>query len=184
MLPEKEIVRLSKFLSLVLRHQPEKISIALDENGWTEVTTLMQQANKNGVKLSWEILELVVQTNSKKRFAFNADKTKIRASQGHSVEVNLNYSPQKPPAILYHGTSERSLHSILATGLHKQNRHHVHLSSDVGTALNVGQRHGKPVVLRVAAEAMAQNGYLFYLSENQVWLTEQVPTEYLHVLAT
>ncbi len=182
MLPEKEIVRISKFLSLVLRHQPSKIGILLDENGWTEVNALIQQANKNGVQLSREVLELVVETNNKKRFAFNADKTKIRANQGHSIAVDLNYMPQTPPAILFHGTSARALKSILATGLQKQNRHHVHLSTDVITARSVGQRHGKPVVLQVDAEAMAQNGYLFYLSENQVWLTEQVPTEYLHVL--
>ena len=183
MLPEKEIVRISKFLSLVLRHQPEEIGIALDENGWTKVATLMEQANKNGVLLSREFLELVVVTNFKKRFAFNADKTKIRASQGHSVSVDLDYTLQTPSAILYHGTSERNLKSILATGLQKQNRHHVHLSTDVATALNVEQRHGKPVVLRVDAEAMALRGYLFYLSENQVWLTNQVPSEYLQVQA-
>ncbi len=184
MLPEKEMVHISKFLSLVLRHQPGKIGIALDENGWARVATLIQQANKNGVQLSREILEEVVETNNKKRFAFNADKTKIRASQGHSMAVDLNYTPQKPPAMLYHGTSERALKSIMANGLQKQNRQHVHLSTDIITARNVGQRHGKPVVLRVDAEAMAQNGYLFYLSENQVWLTEQVPTEYLQVLVT
>ena len=184
MLPEKELVRISKFLSLVLRHQPEKINIALDENGWTEVTTLIEQANKNNVKLSREILEEVVANNNKKRFAFNSDKTKLRASQGHSIAVDLNYTSQIPPAVLYHGTSERALKSILETGLHKQNRHHVHLSTDVVTARNVGQRHGKPVVLRIEAEAMAQNGYLFYLSENQVWLTDHVPTSYLHVQAS
>jgi putative RNA 2'-phosphotransferase len=182
MLPEKEIVRISKFLSLVLRHQPEKINIVLDENGWTDVATLIQQADKNGVPLSREVLERVVETNNKKRFAFNNDKTKIRASQGHSVSVDLNYTPQTPPAILYHGTSERTLKSIVATGLQKQNRHHVHLSTDVDTARNVGQRHGKPVILKIDAEAMAQNGYLFYLSENQVWLTEQAPPEYLQII--
>ncbi|QNF32161.1 RNA 2'-phosphotransferase [Adhaeribacter swui] len=184
MLPEKEIVRISKFLSLVLRHRPEKIGISLDENGWTDVTTLIQQVNKNGVPLSREVLKLVVETNSKKRFAFNADKTKIRASQGHSVNVNLDYTPQTPPAILYHGTSERHLKSILATGLQKQNRHHVHLSTDVVTARNVGQRHGKPVILRIDAEIMTKNGYLFYLSENQVWLTDHIPTEYLQIVAS
>ncbi|QMU26918.1 RNA 2'-phosphotransferase [Adhaeribacter radiodurans] len=184
MLPEKEITRISKFLSLVLRHQPEKINITLDENGWTSVATLLQQANKNNIKLSPAILDYVVANNNKKRFTFNADKTKIRANQGHSIEVELGYIPQVPPAVLYHGTSEGALNSVLATGLQKQNRHHVHLSTDVVTARNVGQRHGKPVVLRIDAQAMTQNGYLFYLSENQVWLTDQVPTEYLHVLTT
>ncbi|RDC64912.1 RNA 2'-phosphotransferase [Adhaeribacter pallidiroseus] len=184
MLSEKELVRLSKLLSLVPRHQPEKIGIALDENGWIEITTLIEQANKNNVKLSREILEEVVATNTKKRFAFNADKTKIRASQGHSIAVYLNYTPQTPPAILYHGTSERALKSILENGLQKQNRHHVHLSTDVVTARNVGQRHGRPIILRIDAAAMTQNGYLFYLSENQVWLTDQVPTRYLHVQAS
>ncbi len=172
MLPEKEIVLISKFLSLVLRHQPGKINISLDRNGWTDVATLMQQANQYGVKLSLEILEYVVENNSKKRFAFNADKTKIRANQGHSVAVELGYTPLKPPAILYHGTSEKAVASILATGLEKRNRHHVHLSIDKNTAINVGQRHGKPALFQVDAAAMYAKGFNFYLSENQVWLTD------------
>ena len=182
MLPEKETVRISKFLSLVLRHQPEKIIISLDENGWTEVTTLIEQANKHGVKLTVDVLDYVVANNSKKRFAFNSDKTRIRANQGHSVEVELGYMPLKPPAVLYHGTSEKAIASILQSGLEKRSRHHVHLSTDKNTALTVGQRRGKPVVFQINAEAMYANGFTFYLSENQVWLTDFVPPAYLQLL--
>ncbi|PSR57323.1 RNA 2'-phosphotransferase [Adhaeribacter arboris] len=183
-MPEKEITRISKFLSLVLRHQPEKINITLDENGWTDVATLIQQVNKSGSRLSFEILDFVVANNNKKRFAFNPDKTKIRAHQGHSVEIKLGYPPQTPPAVLYHGTSEKNLASILAEGIQKRNRHQVHLSPDKSTALTVGQRHGKPVILQVDAAAMHAAGLVFYLSENQVWLTGLVHAEFLHVLTT
>jgi putative RNA 2'-phosphotransferase len=182
MLSEKEITRLSKFLSLVLRHQPGKIGITLDANGWTNVALLLSQSNKNGVNLTEAILEQVVQTNTKKRFSFNEDKNKIRANQGHSVEVDLGYLPQEPPTILYHGTAENFLDSILKTGLNKRKRHHVHLSADFETARQVGKRHGKPVVFTVEAAAMNQDGYAFYLSSNKVWLTEQVPAKYLKLL--
>ena len=182
MLPKKEIIRLSKFLSLVLRHQPEKIDIALDENGWTDVEILLNQSTKNGVKFTHDILEQVVETNNKKRFSFNTDKTKIRANQGHSVEIDLGYPVQKPPAILYHGTGEKAVSSILRAGLEKRNRHHVHLSTSIETALEVGKRHGKPVVFLVDATAMHADGLAFYLSENKVWLTEQVPAKYLKLL--
>jgi len=182
MLPEKEIIRFSKFLSLVLRHQPEKIGIILDDNGWTRVALLISQSNNNGVNLSKAILEQVVQTNNKKRFSFNEDKSKIRANQGHSVKVELGYLPQVPPTILYHGTAEIFLGSILKTGLDKRKRHHVHLSVDVETARQVGKRHGKPVVFTVDAAAMYQDGFAFYLTENNVWLTEQVPPKYLKLL--
>ena len=179
---EKEIIRLSKFLSLVLRHQPEKIGITLDKNGWTNVDTLLAQSYKNRVQLSPEILEQVVETNNKKRFSFNADKTKIRANQGHSVEIDLGYQPQKPPAILYHGTSEKAATSIIKTGIDKRKRYHVHLSTSIETALEVGKRHGKPAVFLVDATAMHADGLAFYLSENKVWLTEQVPAKYLELL--
>ena len=181
MLPEKEIIRFSKFLSLVLRHQPEKIGIALDENGWTNVNALIWQSNKNGVKLTPEILSQVVETNNKKRFSFNLDKTEIRANQGHSVSIELGYQPQQPPAILYHGTGEKAVSLILKTGLDKRKRHHVHLSTNIETALEVGKRHGKPVVFIVEAAAMHQDGLVFYLSENNVWLTDKVPAKYLQL---
>jgi putative RNA 2'-phosphotransferase len=165
---EQENIKISKFLSLVLRHQPQHIGIELDAEGWTDVNTLINKAQKKGVKLSLEILKYVVDTNAKKRFSFNADYSKIRASQGHSVEVNLNYKPQIPPAILFHGTSIQSVETILRNGLLKMKRHHVHLSTHAYTAIQVGQRHGEPALLRIAALEMNNDGYSFILSDNGV----------------
>lgn len=181
MITEKENTRISKFLSLVLRHKPETINITLDENGWTDVDILIRQLTLHGLDITQEILHYVVDTNAKKRFAFNGDNTRIRASQGHSVEVSLDYESRQPPEILYHGTAEASVPSILQTGLDKRSRHHVHLSADVNTATSVGQRYGKPVVLKVAALKMFNDGHLFYLSENNVWMTDYVPVKYIEV---
>lgn len=177
----KEIVRVSKMLSLVLRHKPETIGIKLDSNGWTDVDSLIMRMNAKGFKLDFETLCYVVDNNNKKRFAFNNDKTKIRASQGHSVNVDLGYTPQVPPPVLYHGTGVQFLDAILKDGLLKMNRHHVHLSADVATAQNVGQRKGKPVILIVDASEMHQQGFEFFISENNVWLTERVPAEYIRL---
>jgi putative RNA 2'-phosphotransferase len=140
---------------------------------------LIIQVNKKGITLDKAILKHIVETNPKKRFAFNETLDKIRASQGHSVEIDLDYSPQKPPEILYHGTSMAKVQSILTTGIQKQNRHHVHLSKDIETAIVVGTRHGKPFVFEVLAEKMYQDNHLFYLSENGVWLTDHVSPQYL-----
>jgi putative RNA 2'-phosphotransferase len=179
MISEKQITSISKFLSLVLRHQPEKISIELDQNGWTDVVTLLEKSNSYGIKLDIETLKHIVETNSKKRFAFNDAFDRIRASQGHSVEIDLGYTNQKPPEILFHGTGEKSVQSILDTGLQKQNRQQVHLSADLETAIKVGQRHGKPFVFKVLAEQMFNDKFQFFISDNGVWLTENVPTKYL-----
>jgi len=170
---------ISKFLSLVLRHQPETIGIQLDKNGWTDVNELIEKANNYGIKFNRETLNHIVATNSKKRFAFNDTLDKIRASQGHSVEIELGYTNQKPPEILFHGTAEKFVQSILDTGLEKRNRQHVHLSSDLETAIKVGQRHGKPFIFNVLAEQMYNDNFQFYISENGVWLTDNVPTKYL-----
>ncbi len=175
----KNEIKSSKFLSLVLRHQPETIGIELDQNGWVDINELIEKANNNGIKLDREMLNHIVATNSKKRFAFNDTLDKIRASQGHSIEVELGYTNQKPPKILYHGTAENSVESILNTGLKKRSRQHVHLSSDIETALKVGQRHGKPFVFEVLAEQMYDDKFQFFVSENGVWLTDNVPKEYL-----
>lgn len=179
MLFEKETTRISKFLSLVLRHQPETIGIELDDNGWTDVNTLIEKSNQAGVKFDFEVLKHVVDTNSKKRFAFNDSFELIRASQGHSVDVELGYTPQTPPAILYHGTAVKNIASILASGLEKRERHHVHLSADTETAIMVGQRYGKPFVFEVDAAKMHADGFPFFISENGVWLTDGVPAQYL-----
>ena len=179
MLNEKGTTRISKFLSLVLRHKPETIDIVLDDNGWTDVNTLIQKSANKGVRFDLPTLQHIVDTNAKKRFAFNDALDKIRANQGHSIEIDLGYTAQEPPEILYHGTATRFIGSILQTGLEKRQRHHVHLSKDTSTAINVGQRHGKPVVLEVLALQMHNDKYEFFLSDNGVWLTEKVPVGHL-----
>ena len=176
---QKLIIKTSKFLSLVLRHKPEVIGIDLDNQGWVEVDELIEKINAHGHSINFELLKEVVRTNNKKRFAFNDNQTKIRASQGHSVEIELGYSPSTPPVVLYHGTATRFLDSIMKSGLNKGNRHHVHLTDSLDTASNVGQRHGKLVMLEIDAKSMFEKGYHFYVSENGVWLTENVPTEFL-----
>ena len=172
-------IKISKFLSLVLRHQPETVGLKLDEAGWVSVAELLVACGEHGLKFSLEELQQVVATNDKKRFAFSEDGLLIRASQGHSVEVELGYEPITPPETLFHGTAERFLASIKTQGLVKGSRRHVHLSADEETARNVGQRHGRPVVLTVSAGRMHEAGFLFYASENGVWLTEHVPVGFL-----
>lgn len=179
MITDKELTHISKFLSLVLRHQPETIGIQLDQNGWTDVAELIEKASHHGMKFDRETLNLIVETNPKKRFAFNNTLERIRASQGHSVEIELGYTNQKPPEILFHGTGEKSVQSILNAGLEKRNRQHVHLSSNLETAIKVGQRHGKPFVFKVLAEQMYKDNFQFFLSDNGVWLTDHVPAKYL-----
>jgi len=170
---------ISKFMSLVLRHKPEDIGLQLDEHGWAKVDELISKMNTRGIPINFEIINEVVETNDKKRFAFNEDKTLIRASQGHSIEVELNLPEKVPPDTLYHGTATKYLDSILKSGLQKQNRRHVHLSATIETAKAVGSRHGKPVVLVINAKQMLVTGFKFYLSENKVWLTDVVPVEYI-----
>ena len=172
-------ITISKFLSLVLRHKPETIGIDIDENGWAEVSQLIEKSNKQGVDIDLEILTAVVTNSDKKRFCFNDIKSKIRANQGHSLKIDLGYTPKQPPQILYHGTGVKSVTSISVTGLNKRSRHHVHLSSDIETAINVAQRHGKPFVFIVLAEQMYLDKFQFFLSDNGVWLTKGVPVKYL-----
>jgi putative RNA 2'-phosphotransferase len=176
---DKQRTRTSKFLSLVLRHEPEKFGLSLDAAGWVDVNALLASCGRHGHSLSRAELEEVVATNEKKRFAFSEDGRRIRANQGHSVEVSLGYEPQTPPDRLFHGTVSRFLASIHANGLNKGERHHVHLSSDERTAQMVGQRRGKAVVLIVNSAAMAARGHPFFLSANGVWLTDHVPAEFI-----
>ena len=176
---EKQLKHISKFMSLVLRHKPDEIGLKLDEQGWAKVDELIAKMNIEGIRVDNGIINTVVETNDKKRFAFNEDKTMIRASQGHSIEVELNLSEVIPPDILYHGTTEKYLDSIFKTGLQKQSRMHVHLSATIETAKAVGSRHGKPVILTINAKAMHKAGIKFYLSENKVWLTDAIPLEYI-----
>jgi putative RNA 2'-phosphotransferase len=181
MLAKDETTKISKALSYVLRHNPASAGIKLDENGWASVDELLSKLMVGGNAISPEVLKHVVDTNNKKRFSFNDDFTKIRASQGHSIEVDLNYAESAPPAILYHGTTEKFLPAILKTGLQKISRHHVHLSNDIETAINVGQRRGKPVVLAIKSGEMFEEGHSFYKSDNGVWLTESVQVEFIVV---
>ena len=176
---EKEKITISKFMSRILRHQPDSIGITLDENGWADVNALIQGMKKSNRKVTLEDLKEVVATNNKQRFKFNDDYTKIRANQGHSVKVDVEMKETVTPDILYHGTATRFLESIKNDGLLPQNRLHVHLSGDRETAINVGQRHGKPVVLTINAAKMHEAGFIFYLSENGVWLTSAVPVSYI-----
>ena len=175
-----KIIKHSKFLSLVLRHKPQTIGIELNEDGWIDIDILIQKVNDFGKSLNREELYFIVENNSKKRFAIDETNNKIRANQGHSININLGFEPIQPPQVLYHGTATRFLESIIENGLEKRNRHHVHLSADKNTATNVGQRHGKPVILEVRAFEMFENGFQFFKSENGAWLTDKVPSIYLN----
>jgi putative RNA 2'-phosphotransferase len=171
-----DVVRVSKRLSYVLRHHPESVGLTLDAAGWADVDELLA-----AVRLTRAELDHVVATNDKRRFTFDDTGTRIRASQGHSRQVELGYRPQRPPDVLFHGTVERFLAAILSEGLRPGRRHAVHLSPDVATARIVGARRGRPVVLRVDAAAMAADGRQFTRSDNGVWLVDAVPPRYLAV---
>ena len=175
----RQATKLSKLLSLVLRHQPESIGITLDSAGWVTVADLLQAANRSGLPITEAELREVVVASDKQRFAFSDDGLRIRASQGHSVDVELGYEPATPPELLFHGTVDAFLDSIRKQGLIKGNRHHVHLSIDTQTAEKVGQRRGRPVVLTIQAKRMLADGHTFFVSANGVWLTDHVPVSYL-----
>ncbi|MGL4820140.1 MAG: RNA 2'-phosphotransferase [Bacilli bacterium] len=173
-------IKLGKYLSYLLRHNPKSLDLAIDENGWVNVEDLIKAINgTNKFRISKTVLERIVSENKKKRFAFSTDKSKIRANQGHSIVVDVELKEAIPPNVLYHGTAEKYVDSIERTGLLPQNRLHVHLSSDIETALNVGSRHGAPVIYAIDAKKMHTDGFRFYLSENRVWLTGSVSIKYL-----
>lgn len=172
-------MQISKFLSLILRHKPEAVGLALGEGGWVAVEELLAALARHGRPLGRAELAAIVAGNDKQRFAFSADGSMIRASQGHSVAVDLGYAPATPPERLYHGTVARFLPSIRAEGLRRGQRHHVHLSADAATAVRVGARRCEAVVLTVAAGRMAAAGHEFFLSANGVWLTAQVPPGFI-----
>lgn len=172
-------VSLGKVISYILRHHPEKFDVKLDQNGWANVEQLLQKMNAYDYSINFETLERIVTENNKQRYTFNDDKTKIRANQGHSILVDVELKERVPQDVLYHGTAEKNLVSIMRNGLIKKNRLYVHLSKDYETAIQVGKRHGKPVVLEIDTKKMVKDGYKFYLSENGVWLTDKVPASYL-----
>lgn len=176
---EQQKKKTSKFLSYVLRHHPELIHLNLDENGWANVDELIAKSTNDSQGFTFEELDEIVETNDKKRFIFNEDKTRIRANQGHSIDINLALIPQQPPEFLYHGTAQGNINSILEKGIEKRSRQHVHLSQDKETASKVGMRHGKPVILTINTQKMFEDGLEFYLSENNVWLTDFVDIKYI-----
>ncbi|HVV05843.1 MAG TPA: RNA 2'-phosphotransferase [Puia sp.] len=176
---EKERTRISRFLSLVLRHKPAEIGLQLDAQGWADVAELIEKAAAVGKIFTPQDLEGIVATNDKQRFAYNDDKTRIRASQGHSIEVELQLEMAAPPEQLYHGTVEKFLQAIQSQGLRKMNRHHVHMSKDRATAEKVGERRGEAVILTISSGDMTRDGFVFYCSENGVWLTDHVPAKYV-----
>jgi len=171
---------ISKFLSYVLRHQPDSIGLTLDGEGWADLDALMAGAAKAGRKLDRSAILSVVETSDKKRFTLSADGLRIRAAQGHSTKtVAISHDEKTPPLTLYHGTATRFMESIRRQGLVAGKRHHVHLSADPQTAIKVGQRYGQPQLLTIAAAQMFQAGYKFFQAENGVWLTASVPIEFL-----
>lgn len=172
----KTLTKRSKRLSYVLRHKPESANIKLDAQGFTSVQTLL-----DSLKWQRDDLDFIVKNNNKKRFEFSDDGLKIRARQGHSIDVDLGYKEIEPPDFLYHGTTKDRAEAILSSqGLEKMKRHHVHLSPDVETAKNVGSRHGKPVILTILAKQMYNTGYKFYKTKNNVWLVDSVPVRYIN----
>ncbi len=177
------LTKTSKYLSMILRHRPEAAGICLDEHGWARVDELIAGIRKTQ-KFNMEMLEEIVQTDNKQRYSFNEDRTLIRANQGHSIPVDVELPVTEPPEILWHGTGQKYVESIDRKGLLPKGRLYVHLSKDTETAVKVGSRHGKPVVYRVKSAEMAADGYLFYRSVNGVWLTKEVPVQYLEKCAS
>lgn len=175
----KRLVRISKYLSKHLRHEPGRLGLQLAPGGWVPVEDLLAACDADGFPITREELIEVVERNDKQRFSFDACQAQIRANQGHSTSVDLQLEPVTPPDILYHGTPAGSVETILRQGLSRMARHHVHLSPTIATAEIVGRRRGRAVVLQVDAASMSRDGYLFYRSENGVWLTDQVPPRYL-----
>jgi putative RNA 2'-phosphotransferase len=178
----QDVVKVSKFMSLVLRHKPEEIGLVLDGQGWAGIDELIEKAGRHGVALTREVIVRVVETSDKQRFALDQSGQRIRANQGHSVDIDLGLAPSEPPPILFHGTGETSVAAIRAQGLKPGQRQHVHLSPDEDTAIRVGRRHGRPVVLRIAAGRMRESGHAFFLSTNGVWLTEAVPVQFIEFI--
>ncbi len=172
------MIKLSKKLCYVLRHNPASIGLSLDKNGYARIDELLLKLDESGVKIDKATLIKIVESDKKGRFCFNADKTKIRANYGHSFAVNLALKSSCQPPVLYHGTAERNVESILKNGLNKSKRNYVHLTDDLSTAIKVGERHGNPVIFRIDSAKMRRDGFDFYKS-GVIWLTDHVPKEYL-----
>ncbi len=175
------LIKISRFISLILRHKPETIGITLDEHGWANVEELIVGVNKKYL-IDIQILEKIVNEDNKNRYSFNEDKTMIRANQGHSIPVDVELKKLNPPDILYHGTGEKYVESTERQGLIRKNRLYVHLSDNIEIAEKVGKRHGKPVIYEIDCKKMIEDGIEFFKSENNVWLVESVPVKYLKKL--
>ena len=169
----------SKFLSYILRHNPAEIGVELDEQGWVNINELIDKANSNGQNMTRALLDEVVQTNDKQRFAMSEDSKLIRANQGHSIKIDLDLLPESPPSVLLHGTAKKSIAAIKESGLKKMARHHVHLTENQAVACAVGQRYGKLILLEIDSKSMTEDGYIFFKTANGVWLVESVPIEYI-----
>lgn len=183
MLNDKKRKSISKKLSLILRHRPEIAFLTLQTGGWVRIEDLLSGLTKTGSRITRDELEEVVETNGKKRFTISECGTLIRAAQGHSVKTEIGMAPQKPPGILFHGTSHKALPFIIKEGLKPMNRQHVHLSLDTETARTVGQRHGKPVILSLNCQSLSEGGQEFFCADNGVWLTGPVSPDYLTVIS-
>jgi putative RNA 2'-phosphotransferase len=174
----KRLIKVSKYLAKHLRHTPEALRLTLEPGGWVRVDDLLAACANRHFYISRAELNEVVAKNDKQRFAFDESGERIRANQGHSVEVDLQLEQIAPPDVLYHGTSRAVVGALYRDGIRKMSRHHVHLSAEVETAMKVGGRHGVPVVIRIDARRMHADGHVFYRSDNGVWLVESVPPEY------
>ncbi len=183
-LDEKRLIKISKYLSKHLRHQPERLGLTLQPGGWVPVSALLTACKRSNFPISRQELEEVVARDGKRRFSFDDAQRMIRANQGHSIEVDLQLAPAAPPPILFHGTNVRAIEQIWREGLLPMGRHHVHLSADIPTATRVGSRRGEPVVLEVQAARMTSDGYVFYETDNGVWLVDAVPSTYLSYAAS
>lgn len=175
---------ISRYIALLLRHHPEKAGLCLDEHGWVEVEALIQGVRRRYPEFDRAVLDEIVARDSKQRYAYNQDKTCIRANQGHSIPVDVELKQALPPTILYHGTGEKYVESIQKVGLIPKSRLYVHLSTDIQTAIQVGKRHGQPVVYQIDTQQMIHDGFIFYISANHIWLTKAVPVQYLKIIET
>ena len=178
MLMTNNLTKTSKFLSLVLRHKPQEIGLTLDDEGWAVIQDIIDKSNHS---LTRNLIFEIVEKDSKQRFAISDDGLNIRANQGHSLKVNMRFEPVEPPQYLYHGTATRFVTTILREGLKRQNRQFVHLSIDTDTAAKVGQRHGNPAILQIPARSMHRDGYQFFQSQSGVWLSKDIPPQYLKI---
>lgn len=177
-----DLIKTGRYISYLLRHHPEEAGLTLDEHGWADVNELINAVAETYTGFSRTELDEIVATNNKKRYSYSEDGMRIRANQGHSIQVDVELEEKTPPPVLWHGTAEHFVESIQEQGLVSGNRLYVHLSADTDTARVVGKRHGKPVIFCVDCKRMSEDGYKFYLSVNGVWLTKEVPARYLRLI--